>query len=110
MARTKARRTGGDAAKIAAESNLSKWRDLAVHAFLAGLGAFLLLARMIPLRTAALIGAAAYAFSGYFADHSSHLGMFSIASLTPWLLLCFQGALEHRTARFTALGGMVGGA
>src|SRR5216110_1025615 len=169
MARTKARRTGGDAAKIAAESNLSKWRDLAgwrpaealllatlifywipltdpqtsiqwdavdvhyssqkyfadyimrgellfwtpyifsgfpfladlqvgawyplnwpffvagvtpsgiqleiaVYAFLAGLGAFLLLARMIPLRTAALIGAAAYAFFGYFADHSSHLG------------------------------------
>ena len=84
--------------------------EIAVHAFLACLGAFLLLVRVVPNRQAALIGGLTYAFSGYFADHSSHVGMFSVASLLPWLLLCFHIALERSPVCWTALGGLAGGA
>src|SRR5439155_3129181 len=83
--------------------------EIALHAFLACLGAFLLLVRLIPQRPAALIGSLMYGFSGYFADHSSHVGMFSAASLMPWLLLCFHIALERCAARYTVLGGLAGG-
>src|SRR5436190_3392 len=77
--------------------------EIALHAFLACLGAFLLLLRLIPQRPAAFLGSLMYGFSGYFADHSSHVGMFSAASLMPWLLLCFHIALERCTARYTVL-------
>ncbi len=84
--------------------------EIAWHAFLACLGAFLLIVRFVPRRPAALLGSLAYAFSGYFADHSSHVGMFSAASLLPWLLLCFHTALERAALRFTACAGLVAGA
>ncbi len=84
--------------------------EIALHAFLSCLGAFLLLVRFVPRRPAALLGSLAYGFSGYFADHSSHVGMFSAACLLPWLLLCFHMALEVEPLRFTALSGVVAGA
>jgi hypothetical protein len=84
--------------------------EVALHAFLACAGAFLLLTRLVRNRWGALVGAILYGFSGYFADHSSHVGMFCAASLMPWLLLCFDIAMERSTLRFAALGGLIGGA
>lgn len=83
--------------------------EIALHALVACLGAFFLLARFARSRTAALVGAVAYAFTGYFTDHASHVGMFQAASLLPWLLLAFHEALERATVRFTILGGFAGG-
>jgi hypothetical protein len=84
--------------------------EIALHAFLALLGAWLLLRRFVSNRVAALAGAVAYEFTGYFADHASHVGMFAAAALMPWLLLCFHIGLERSAAKFTALGGLLGGA
>jgi len=56
--------------------------ELALHAGLACAGAFLLLRRLIENRIAALLGACAYGLSGFFAGHSSHVGIFQGASLS----------------------------
>jgi hypothetical protein len=55
------------------------------------------------------VGACAYGLSGFFAGHSSHVGIFQAASWLPWLLLCLRMALDSRLARFAALGGLLGG-
>jgi len=83
--------------------------EIALHAWLACVGAFLLLWRLVGNRWGALVGAIFYGFTGYFADHSSHVGIFCVAAVTPWLLLCFDLALERSTLRFTALAGLIGG-
>ena len=83
--------------------------ELALHALLACAGAFLLFRKILQHPTAALGGALAYGLSGFFAGHSSHVGIFSAAALLPWLLLCFREALDTRPWRYTALGGLVGG-
>jgi len=83
--------------------------ELALHAFLACLGSFLLLRRLTGAPLAALAGAIAYGFTGYFADHASHVGMFEAAALLPWLLLCFELALQQGAVRYGVLCGLVGG-
>ncbi len=83
--------------------------ELAVHALIALLGAYLLFRRMVSNRAAAVVGALFYAFSGFFAEHSSHVGMFTAASLLPWLLLGLELAIEVQVLRFTVLTGLVGG-
>jgi hypothetical protein len=84
--------------------------ELALHAFLACLGAWLLFSRMTGHRAAALAGAFAYAFSGFFAGHSSHVGIFSTAAGLPWLLLAFRYAMDATAPlRYAAAGGVVGG-
>lgn len=82
--------------------------ELALHAWLACAGAFLLLRRLVENRVAALLGACAYGLSGFFAGHSSHVGIFQGASLLPWLLLWLHRALESSFLRFAALGGLTG--
>ena len=82
--------------------------ELVLHAFLACLGAWLLIARLVANRAAAILGAFAYGFSGFFAGHSSHVGMFSAAAGLPWLLLSFHNALESGALLYTAVGGLVG--
>jgi len=83
--------------------------ELALHAFLACAGAFLLLRRLVENTAAALVGACAYGLSGFFAGHASHVGMFQAASWLPWLLLFLHRALEADFLRFAALGGLAGG-
>ena len=83
--------------------------ELALHALLACAGAFLLFRKILQHPAAALGGALAYGLSGFFAGHSSHVGMFSAAALLPWLLLCFRESLDTGLWRYTALGGLVGG-
>jgi hypothetical protein len=101
--------------------------ELALHAFLALSGAYLLAKRLFGGPAAALAGAMFYAWGGYFAGHSSLLSKFEAAALLPWLL---WAALEAAAAlqtdsqaglgspaqawtpaphHFVVLGGIVGG-
>ncbi len=60
--------------------------ELALHSFLALGGAFLLARKLFGDPVAAAIAAMLYAWGGFFAAHSSQLGMFEAAALLPWLL------------------------
>ena len=84
--------------------------ELALNAFIACLGAFLLLSRITEKRTSALAGAICYGLSGFFAGHASHVGIFSAAAWLPWLLLAFRKAVDAAAVRYTILGGLVGAA
>jgi hypothetical protein len=84
--------------------------ELALNAFLACLGAYVLISRHVASRAAAVLGALAYGLSGFFAGHSSHVGLFSAAAGFPWLLLAYRRAADSAALRYTALGGMAGGA
>ncbi|MGA9626045.1 MAG: hypothetical protein WBQ65_16350, partial [Bryobacteraceae bacterium] len=84
--------------------------ELALNAFLACLGAYFLILRQVASRAAAVLGALAYGLSGFFAGHSSHVGLFSAAAGFPWLLLAYRRAADSAAFRYTALGGLAGGA
>ncbi len=68
--------------------------ELALHSFLALAGAFLLARKLFGDPVAAAIAAMFYAWGGFFAAHSSQLGMFEAAALLPWLL--WASLLEQR--------------
>jgi hypothetical protein len=84
--------------------------ELALNAFLACLGAFLLISRLVESRAAAVLGGLCYGLSGFFAGHASHVGIFAAAACFPWLLLAFRRALDGTAVLYTALGGLVGAA
>ena len=84
--------------------------EVALNAFLACLGAFLLMGTLVESRAAAIVGALCYGLSGFFAGHASHLGISIGAALFPWLLLAFRRAVDGSAVRYTALGGMAGAA
>lgn len=84
--------------------------ELAFNAFLACLGAFLLISRSVEKRTAAVLGGLCYGLSGFFAGHASHPGIFAAAACFPWLLLAFRRALDANAVRYTVLGGFAGAA
>ncbi len=84
--------------------------ELALNAFLACLGAFLLISRLVESRAAAVLGGLCYGLSGFFAGHASHVGIFAAAACFPWLLLAFRRALDGTAVFHAALGGMVGAA
>lgn len=83
--------------------------ELALHAAIALAGAYLLFLSMTGERIPSLMGALFYGFSGFFADHSQHVGMFSAASWTPWLLWSYRRALSGPTVRWIGVGGSIGG-
>lgn len=68
--------------------------ELALHSFLALAGAFLLTRKLFGDPVAAAIAGMFYAWGGFFAAHSSQLGMFEAAALLPWLL--WAALLERR--------------
>lgn len=76
--------------------------ELAFHGALALWGAFLLFRGWTASPAAALAGALAYSLGGFFAGHSSHVGMFQGAALLPWLLYFAQRGLEAGTIRWAA--------
>jgi len=84
--------------------------ELAFNAFLACLGAYLLISGHLQNRTAAILGAFAYGLSGFFAGHASHVSLFAGAAMFPWLLLAYRRAVDIAAVRYAALGGLVGGA
>ena len=82
--------------------------ELALHALLACLGTYLLARDLVANRGAALLAAIGYGFSGFFASHSSHVGMFQGASLFPWLLWSFGRALERDWRLYGAAASLAG--
>jgi hypothetical protein len=83
--------------------------ELALHAFLALCGTFLLARRLLGSPSAALSAALFYAWSGYFAGRSSQLAKFEAAALLPWLLWAALVAIESGSPKFVALSGLAGG-
>jgi hypothetical protein len=83
--------------------------ELALHAFLALCGTYLLARRLGGDHMVALLAAVFYAGSGFFAGHSSHVGMFETAALLPWLLWSALVALESDTIIAMLLPGAIGG-
>ena len=84
--------------------------ELALNAFLAGMGAYLLVLGHLKSRMAAILGAFAYGLSGFFAGHASQVSLFAGAAMFPWLLLSYRRAIDVSGLRYTALGGLVGAA
>jgi hypothetical protein len=80
--------------------------ELALHAFLALCGAYLLSRKLGGDHMFGLIAAVFYAAGGFFAAHSSHVGMFETAALLPWLLWSALLALEGGPI---LLPGLIGG-
>jgi len=85
-----------------------EWQ-LALHCLIALFGVYLLAGEYTKRREAALLAALAYGFSGYFADHSSHLGMFETAALLPWLLFLLRRSLATGEVAWMAAAGLVMG-
>jgi hypothetical protein len=83
--------------------------ELAVHAFLALAGAYLLARRLFGARGPALLGAVLYGFSGFFAAHSSALGQFEAAALLPGLIWAALVTLDSGSGRWMAIVGLIGG-
>ncbi len=83
--------------------------ELALHAFLALAGMFLFARKFIPGDGAALLAGVSYAFGGFFAGHSSHLGIFETAAIFPWLLWAAASAVETGTLRDILLTGTIAG-
>jgi len=75
--------------------------ELGLHSFLALAGAFLLARKLFVDPVAAVIAAMFYAWGGFFAAHSSQLGMFEAAALLPWLL--WASRLELRSWLWTGI-------
>src|SRR5271157_525369 len=68
--------------------------ELALHCLLALAGGYLLARQLVTSRAAAVFAGVFFAFSGFFAGHSSHVGMFQTAALLPWLLWAGLGAVR----------------
>jgi hypothetical protein len=83
--------------------------ELALHAFLALCGTYLLARRLGGDHLFALVASVFYAGGGFFAGHSSHVGMFETAALLPWLLWSALIALESDTVLALLLPGVIGG-
>src|SRR5207248_10200375 len=80
--------------------------ELALHAFLALAGAYLLARRMFGDPRMAILAGVLYAWGGYFAAHSSDLPLFEAAALLPWLLWLSLEAAETGGRRWFALAGV----
>lgn len=83
--------------------------ELALHAAIALAGAYLLLFNLTKERIPSMVGALFYGLSGFFADHSQHVGMFSAASWAPWLLWSYRRALNGPLLPWIGAGGLIGG-
>ena len=73
--------------------------EIALHAFLALAGAYLLAQKLFGARGPALLGAVLYGWSGFFAAHSSTPGQFETAALLPWMLWAGMVALVQKNDR-----------
>jgi hypothetical protein len=72
--------------------------ELALHCLIAALGAFFLARDLLGGRWAGCFCGVFYAFSGFFAGHSSHIGIFQSAAVFPWVL--WAGLRAARSARW----------
>jgi len=84
-----------------------EWQ-LALHCLLAAIGGYLLGRDLLRSRVAAVFAGLFFAFSGVFAEHSSHPGIFQASSLAPWLL--WTGRRAAHAARWLPALAMAAGA
>jgi len=82
--------------------------ELLLHAWIACLGAYYFIARLVRRRAASMLGALCYGLSGFFASHSGQLDLFMAAAWFPWLLLCYRRTIRSRGPQDVALGALVG--
>jgi hypothetical protein len=68
--------------------------ELALHMSIAAVGMYLFAWGKLRRVEPALVAAMAYAFSGFFAGHASHVGIFQAASWLPWILMTLDAAAE----------------
>jgi hypothetical protein len=87
----------------------SLFGELWLHALAAALGAYLLCHHLIESRRASLLAALMYGFSGYFAAHSEHIGLFQAVAYLPILLWSFLRAIEKPCASRLAAACLLGG-
>jgi hypothetical protein len=83
--------------------------ELMLHALLACVGAFFLGKKLFVSPTAAVASAFFYGFSGYFAAHSSHVGIFQTAAWLPWLIYGFLKSVETPGVKPVSLTGLAAG-
>jgi hypothetical protein len=82
--------------------------ELALHAFLALWGTYLLARRLTGDHALALLAAVFYAGGGSFTAQSAHVGMFETAALLPWLLWSATRAVEGSSLVLPgAIGGLI---
>ncbi len=81
--------------------------EIALHAFLAAAGAYLLARDLLHSKVAAIFVGVLFAFSGFFAGHASHTGIFQAAALAPWLL--WTGLRAAKAARWLPLVAIISG-
>jgi hypothetical protein len=79
--------------------------ELALHCLLACTGAFLVARELLRDTVAALLAGILYGFGGFFAAHSSHIGMFQAAALLPWLV--WTGMEAVRRLRWLPAAAMI---
>lgn len=80
-----------------------------LHYSLAFLGMVVLLRSQRLDRVAAVFGAVAFAFSGFFLAHRAHLTIQNAAAWTPWLLWALARHVQAGGAWRLARGGILGG-
>ncbi|MCP5120626.1 MAG: hypothetical protein GY953_58275, partial [bacterium] len=83
--------------------------ELLLHCLIALFGTYLLVREYFPRREVAALAAGIYAFSGYFAGHSSDIGNFGAAAWLPLLLLLLRRSILTRRAEWMALAGLLVG-
>jgi hypothetical protein len=83
--------------------------ELAVHALIACVGMYLLLARYVARRGAAVVGSFGYGFSGFFVSYAGNPAVFAAAAWFPWVILAAENALRGNTRRGSVLGALAGG-
>lgn len=83
--------------------------QLALHCLIAVLGMYWFTLPYVRRREAAMLAGIAYGFGGFFAGHSSHVGMFQTAAWLPLLLLTARNAISSGKPAWMALSGVVVG-
>lgn len=83
--------------------------ELALHALIAAFGAYFFAFQWTRERFSAAVAAMAYAFSGFFAGHASHVGMFQAAAWLPFILLALHRALVSGSIAWMTAGGVAAG-
>lgn len=81
--------------------------ELALHCLMAAIGGYLLARDLLSSGAAPVFAGVFFAFSGVFAEHSSHPGIFQTSSLLPWLL--WTGRRSAREARWLPALGIAAG-
>jgi hypothetical protein len=90
---------------LAVTPKTMQW-ELAVHALLACMGAWLLARLLLRDKLAGGVAAITYAFSGFFAGHASHLNVAQAAAWLPLVLFGVHSSIRRVSSRNLILTGL----